>query len=83
MAKDYPPERLRAFASSLKAFGLIPEAMDLRAYLPELLSSQVAGFYDPDRKYLALVDLPGPSKGSKGSRPKGEGRKGRRRSIRT
>jgi hypothetical protein len=72
MAKDYPPERLRAFAASLKAFGLIPEAMDLRAYLPELLSSQVAGFYDPDRKYLALVDLPHssegePSKGEKGS----------------
>ncbi len=65
MAKDYPPERLRAFAASLKAFGLIPEAMDLRAYLPELLSSQVAGFYDPDRKYLALVDLPA-SSASKG-----------------
>jgi hypothetical protein len=68
MAKDYPPERLRAFAASLKAFGLIPEAMDLRAYLPELLSSQVAGFYDPDRKYLALVDLPHSSPEEKGEK---------------
>ncbi len=67
MAKDFPPERLRAFTASLKAFGLIPEGMDLRGYLPELLSSQVAGFYDPDRKYLALVDLP-PSKGNQGEK---------------
>jgi hypothetical protein len=63
MAKDFSPERLRAFTASLKAFGLIPEAMDLRGYLPELLSSQVAGFYDPDRKYLALVELPPAGKG--------------------
>ena len=59
MGKDYPPEALKAMEVSLKAFGLIPETMDLRRYLPELLSSQVAGFYDPQRKYLALVDLPG------------------------
>ena len=58
MPQDYPPAELRALEVSLKAFGLIPEAMDLRRYLPELLSSQVAGFYDPDRKFLALVDLP-------------------------
>jgi hypothetical protein len=58
MAKDFPPEELRQLEVSLKAFGLIPETLDLRRYIPELLSSQVAGFYDPDRKYLALVDLP-------------------------
>jgi hypothetical protein len=58
MPQDYPPEELKALETSLKAFGLIPETMDLRRYLPELLSSQVAGFYDPDRKFLALVDLP-------------------------
>ncbi len=58
MPEDYPPAELRALEVSLKAFGLIPETMDLRRYLPDLLSSQVAGFYDPDRKFLALVDLP-------------------------
>ena len=58
MPQDYPPAELKALEVSLKAFGLIPETMDLRRYLPELLSSQVAGFYDPDRKFLALVDLP-------------------------
>jgi hypothetical protein len=58
MEKDYRPEELKAMEVSLKAFGLIPESMDLRRYIPELLGSQVAGFYDPDRKYLALIDQP-------------------------
>ncbi|HET9212932.1 MAG TPA: hypothetical protein VFR03_21175, partial [Thermoanaerobaculia bacterium] len=56
MPKDLPPEDLRALEASLKAFRLIPETMDLGRYLPELLSSQVAGFYDPDGKYMTLVD---------------------------
>ena len=55
IAEDYTPEELKSLETSLKAFGLIPESLDLRRYLPELLSSQVAGFYDPERKYLALV----------------------------
>jgi hypothetical protein len=59
LPRDSSPQELKALEVSLKAFGLIPEAMDLRRYLPELLSSQVAGFYDPDKKYLAMVDLPG------------------------
>ncbi len=58
MVRDFRPEELKAMEVSLKAFGLIPESMDLRRYIPELLGSQVAGFYDPDRKYLALVDPP-------------------------
>jgi hypothetical protein len=56
LPKDLPPADLKALEVSLKAFGLIPEGMDLGRYLPELLSSQVAGFYDTDRKFLALVD---------------------------
>jgi hypothetical protein len=58
MPRDFPPAELRSLEISLKAFGLIPETMDLGRYLPELLSSQVAGFYEPDGKYLALVALP-------------------------
>jgi hypothetical protein len=57
--QDLPPERLAAVELSLKAFGLIPEGMDLVTYLPGLLSSQIAGFYDPHRKVLAVVDRPG------------------------
>jgi hypothetical protein len=57
--EDLPPERLAAVELSLKAFGLIPESMDLATYLPALLTSQIAGFYDPHRKVLAVVDRPG------------------------
>src|SRR3954452_16669479 len=39
MPKDFPPAELRSLEISLKAFGLIPESMDLGRYLPELLSS--------------------------------------------
>jgi hypothetical protein len=64
LPRDYSPEELKAAEASLKAFGLIPEGMDLRRYLPELLSTQVAGFYDPERDYLAVVGLKGKGKGS-------------------
>jgi hypothetical protein len=46
---------LQAAEVSLKAFGLIPESMSLVKYLPELLTSQVAGYYDTEKKYLAMV----------------------------
>jgi hypothetical protein len=57
MAEEMPPGALDALGAALKAFGLIPESMDLATYYPTLLASQIAAFYDPDRKYLAVVDL--------------------------
>lgn len=57
MAEDMPPGALASLGAALKAFGLVPETMDLAAYYPQLLASQIAAFYDPDRKYLAVVDL--------------------------
>jgi hypothetical protein len=53
--EDLPPARVAAVEESLKAFGLIPESMDLAAYYPSLLTSQIAGFYDAHRKVLAVV----------------------------
>ena len=55
MRQHMSPESLRAAEISLKAFGLIPESMALGQYLPELLTSQVAGYYDTERKYLAMI----------------------------
>lgn len=55
MAEDLSPEQLEAIESAAKAFGLIPESLDLSSYLPDLLMTQVAGFYDPERDYMALV----------------------------
>lgn len=58
LREDLPPAELAAYEASLKAFGLIPESMDLARALPDLLASQVVGFYDPHRKYLAVVRQP-------------------------
>ncbi|MFY9825155.1 MAG: hypothetical protein WAM82_27500 [Thermoanaerobaculia bacterium] len=55
MRQHMSAESLRAAEVSLKAFGLIPESMSLEKYLPELLTSQVAGYYDTEKKYLAMV----------------------------
>ncbi len=57
--EDLPPEVLRPAETGLKAFGLIPESLDLVTFFPELLTSQVAGYYDPERHYLALVQREG------------------------
>jgi hypothetical protein len=62
---DVTPEEMKALEVSLKAFGLIPETMDLSSYYPKLLSSQVAGYYDPVRRYLAIVRREGGILGEK------------------
>ncbi|HVT58094.1 MAG TPA: hypothetical protein VHR45_06820 [Thermoanaerobaculia bacterium] len=56
---DLPPGKLAALELSLKAFGFVPESMDLKTYYPDLLASQIAGFYDPHFKVLAVVDRHG------------------------
>ncbi|MBW8873556.1 MAG: hypothetical protein JF614_01215 [Acidobacteria bacterium] len=66
MRQHLKPESLRAAEESLKAFGLIPETLDLGKYLPELLTSQVAGYYDTERKYLAMVRRGGGVAGKEG-----------------
>ncbi len=55
MDEDLPPDQLKTAEIAAKAFGLIPESMDLARFLPELLTNEVAGFYDPLRDYMALV----------------------------
>ena len=65
MGEDVTPQEMKALEISLKAFGLIPETMDLASYYPRLLTSQVAGYYDPVRRYLAIVQRPGGLLGGK------------------
>jgi hypothetical protein len=59
LREDLPPGEMKALEAGLKAFGLLPETLDLASYYPKLLSSQVAGYYDPARRYLALVQREG------------------------
>jgi hypothetical protein len=55
MQDELPAEKMAALEAGLKAFGLIPQEMALGKYFPDLLTSQVGGFYDPKRKYLVIV----------------------------
>ena len=54
-ADELPKEVLHPMERCLKNFGLIPGEMDLGKYYPELLTSQIGGYYDPKLKYLVLV----------------------------
>ncbi len=74
--KDASALNLPVLEAGLKAFDLIPETMDLGRYLPELMSTQVAGYYDPNRKYLALVDPP-PAEPAKEEKNEKKGKEGK------
>ncbi|HKV50011.1 MAG TPA: hypothetical protein VJO52_02325 [Gemmatimonadaceae bacterium] len=39
-----------------KRLGLIPDTLDLKSFMIDLLTEQVAGFYDPHTKVLYVVD---------------------------
>ena len=41
--------------------GMIPDTMDLRKFMLDLLTEQVAGFYDPKTKVLYIVDGAAPA----------------------
>ncbi|HYH46797.1 MAG TPA: hypothetical protein VEG34_14020, partial [Thermoanaerobaculia bacterium] len=60
---ELPPAELAAIEEALQAFGFVPENLDLARYLPELLSGEVAGYYDPEKKYLAIVRQPAADRG--------------------
>jgi len=58
---DLPPAELEGVQSAYRLFGLLPESLDLRATMVDLLTEQVAGYYDPDSNALyvaADVDSP-------------------------
>jgi hypothetical protein len=53
--EDYDPELLRQEGKMLRRLGLIPENSDYRDTMLGLLSEQVGGFYDPERKTLFIA----------------------------
>lgn len=54
--EDLPASELSGMERSYKAFGLIPTSMDLRGFMLDLLTEQVAGYYDPKAKTLYVVE---------------------------
>jgi len=52
--EDLPPAELAGLQSSLRLFGLIPDSLDLRSTMIDVLTEQVAGYYDPDSNALYI-----------------------------
>lgn len=62
--EDNPPEYVAGNERLLKALGLIDEDASLKALYLDLIDSQVAGFYRPDRKTLYVVSRSGTINGA-------------------
>ncbi|MEM6531184.1 MAG: hypothetical protein AAF654_01105 [Myxococcota bacterium] len=59
LAKTFEEEdraQIRFFDRALKAFGVLPPVMSLEPLMLSLLESEVAGYYDPARKQITIVD---------------------------
>ncbi|HEX6313370.1 MAG TPA: hypothetical protein VFZ73_00865 [Gemmatimonadaceae bacterium] len=54
--EDLPESELSAMERAYKTFGLVPASMDLRRFMLDLLTEQVAGYYDPKAKTLYVVE---------------------------
>jgi len=52
--EDLPPADLNALQSALRLFGLIPDSLELRPTMIDLLTEQIAGYYDPDSNALYI-----------------------------
>src|SRR5512143_932302 len=52
--QDLPPPELAGVQAAYRLFGLIPDSLDLRRTYVDLLTAQVAGYYDPDSSALFI-----------------------------
>lgn len=66
--KDLSDARLGPYQRGLKALALIPQDVDFKKVLLDVLNEQIAGFYDPDSKELRLIDRSAPDPGSPDSK---------------
>lgn len=53
---EYPGDMLENVALAYQTFGLLPDTVDLRALLVDLLLEQAVGYYDPARDVLFVRD---------------------------
>ena len=54
--EELPDSELIGMERAYKAFGLLPSSMDIRRFMLDLLTEQVAGYYDPKAKTLYVVE---------------------------
>ena len=62
--EDLPDEEIAGTRSAYRRLGLIPDTMDLRAFMLDLLTEQVVGYYDPETKVLYVVEEAPPEQAS-------------------
>ncbi len=55
-AEQMSPLEIAGIEQAYKRMGMIPDSLDLRAFLLDLLTEQVAGYYDPATKVLYVVE---------------------------
>jgi hypothetical protein len=53
--KEFPKERAKAVERVAKKFGVIPESLDLRQAVVDLLTSSIGGFYHLKTKELRMI----------------------------
>ncbi len=53
---EYPPERIEVEESLLKMLRVIPDDMDLYGFMLDLLTEQIAGYYDPYSGTFYIAD---------------------------
>jgi hypothetical protein len=56
LAQEMPPERFLQLTRAYTLLGLLPDSLDLRAVMEDMLSQQIAGYYDPDSATLYGVE---------------------------
>lgn len=54
--EDLPDEEIAGTQAAYRRLGLIPDTLDLRAFMLDLLTEQVVGYYDPETKVLYVVE---------------------------
>jgi hypothetical protein len=54
--EDLPEAKLRGLERTYRRLGLLPDTLDLGKFMLDLLTEQVAGYYDPQTKVLYVVD---------------------------
>ncbi|MEK7467695.1 MAG: hypothetical protein AAB074_09810 [Planctomycetota bacterium] len=53
--EEWPREKAEKAAAGYKKLGLIPQDMELRSFMVELLADSIGGYYDPKTKQLFLI----------------------------
>src|SRR5512136_2905852 len=56
LERTYPDDTLSNIEKRLFAFGFVASPINLRTMFQQLLSQQVAGYYDPFQKRMVLID---------------------------